>query len=179
MAVALNTIPASLYVSVTPSVVSGGGTGLNLIELMLTTNTRVPIGQVYSFPSLAAVQTYFGSSSSEAAAAAVYFLGFDGSTVKPGALLFAQYPTANVGAYLRGGNVSGLTLAQLQALSGVLTVTIDGTPHTSSAINLSAVTSFSAAAQNITGQLGLTGPCLLYTSPSPRDGLLSRMPSSA
>ena len=24
-----------------------------------------------------------------------------------------------------------------------------------------------------------TGTCLLYTSPSPRDGLLSRMPSSA
>ena len=24
-----------------------------------------------------------------------------------------------------------------------------------------------------------TDPCLLYTSPSPRDGLLSRMPSSA
>ena len=29
-------------------------------------------------------------------------------------------------------------------------------------------------------QLGITGGiCLLYTSPSPRDGLLSRMPSSA
>ena len=26
---------------------------------------------------------------------------------------------------------------------------------------------------------GLMHPCLLYTSPSPRDGLLSRMPSSA
>ena len=26
---------------------------------------------------------------------------------------------------------------------------------------------------------GERGPCLLYTSPSPRDGLLSRMPSSA
>ena len=26
---------------------------------------------------------------------------------------------------------------------------------------------------------GLIYPCLLYTSPSPRDGLLSRMPSSA
>ena len=25
----------------------------------------------------------------------------------------------------------------------------------------------------------MIGPCLLYTSPSPRDGLLSRMPSSA
>ena len=30
-------------------------------------------------------------------------------------------------------------------------------------------------------RIGLVGPngCLLYTSPSPRDGLLSRMPSSA
>ena len=28
-------------------------------------------------------------------------------------------------------------------------------------------------------QLGLARDCLLYTSPSPRDGLLSRMPSSA
>ena len=26
---------------------------------------------------------------------------------------------------------------------------------------------------------GMAGACLLYTSPSPRDGLLSRMPSSA
>ena len=29
------------------------------------------------------------------------------------------------------------------------------------------------------GSLGTTFTCLLYTSPSPRDGLLSRMPSSA
>ena len=29
------------------------------------------------------------------------------------------------------------------------------------------------------GQDAITGICLLYTSPSPRDGLLSRMPSSA
>ena len=28
-------------------------------------------------------------------------------------------------------------------------------------------------------QCGFCTPCLLYTSPSPRDGLLSRMPSSA
>ena len=33
--------------------------------------------------------------------------------------------------------------------------------------------------QSILGQIGTYGPCLLYTSPSPRDGLLSRMPSSA
>ena len=29
------------------------------------------------------------------------------------------------------------------------------------------------------GRQGQQGGCLLYTSPSPRDGLLSRMPSSA
>ena len=29
------------------------------------------------------------------------------------------------------------------------------------------------------GASGMPGTCLLYTSPSPRDGLLSRMPSSA
>ena len=29
------------------------------------------------------------------------------------------------------------------------------------------------------GLVSQLGPCLLYTSPSPRDGLLSRMPSSA
>ena len=29
------------------------------------------------------------------------------------------------------------------------------------------------------GKLGRSAGCLLYTSPSPRDGLLSRMPSSA
>ena len=29
------------------------------------------------------------------------------------------------------------------------------------------------------GQISYPIPCLLYTSPSPRDGLLSRMPSSA
>ena len=28
-------------------------------------------------------------------------------------------------------------------------------------------------------RLDVSNPCLLYTSPSPRDGLLSRMPSSA
>ena len=35
-----------------------------------------------------------------------------------------------------------------------------------------------AGVSNITAGIG-TYTCLLYTSPSPRDGLLSRMPSSA
>ena len=34
-------------------------------------------------------------------------------------------------------------------------------------------------AQNYLAVIKVVGVCLLYTSPSPRDGLLSRMPSSA
>ena len=34
-------------------------------------------------------------------------------------------------------------------------------------------------ASKIAATLSSVGTCLLYTSPSPRDGLLSRMPSSA
>jgi len=153
-----NTIPASFYVNVTPSVLAAGGTGVDLIELMLTTNTRVPIGQVLSFPSLDAVQTYFGPTAEEAIAAGVYFAGYTTRLITPNALLFAQYPESDVGAYLRGGQVSSLTLTQLQAISGVLTITIDGVAHTSSTINLSGATSFSNAAQLITTGLALTGP---------------------
>jgi hypothetical protein len=153
-----STIPASQYVNIIPSVIGAGATGVDLIELMLTKSTRVPIGSVLSFPTLASVQSYFGAASTEAASAAVYFAGYAIATQLPNALLFAQYPTGNVGAYLRGGNISSLTLTQLQAISGVLTVTIDGTAHTSSSINLSSATSFSSAAQLVTTALGLTGP---------------------
>ena len=149
-------IPASAIVSVTPSVITAGGTALQLSGLVLTASTRVPIGSVISFGSALAVSAYFGASSQEAAAAAIYFLGFDGSSIKPAAMLFAQYPTAPVPAYLRGASVAGLTLAQLQALSGTITLTVNGNVATSATINLAAATSFSNAATLI--QSGFTTP---------------------
>lgn len=151
-------IPASAIVNVTPSVITAGGNALDLNGLLLTTNTRVPVGTVVSLASQTDVASFFGASSTEAALATNYFLGFDNSNMKPGNMLFAQYPTANVGAWLRGGS-TGLSLTQLQALTpGVLTVTIDGTPRTSGTINLSAATSFSAAAEIISLSLAQTGP---------------------
>ena len=147
------TIPASAIVSVLPSVISAGGSALDLNGLLLTLNTRVPVGSVLSFPDKAGVSSYFGSSSDEAAAAAIYFVGFDNSNVKPGALLVAQYPQSAVAAYLRGGNVSALTTAQLEALSGTLTMTVDGNLIASPNISLAAAGSFSGAAALI--QTGL------------------------
>lgn len=158
MSATINTIPASTIVNITPSVIAAGGSALDLIGLMLTTNTRIPIGDVLSFPTLVAVGDYFGATTNEYNEAQVYFSGYIGGNKLPGSLLMAQYPTANVSAYLRGGDVSNLTLTQLQAIGGVLTVTIDGTPETSSSINLSSATSFTGAAEIIATDLGLAGP---------------------
>ncbi len=142
----MSSIPASELVQVNPSVLSAGGSALDTIGLILTDSTRVPIGTVQSFPDATSVHNFFGASSKEAAVADVYFLGFDGSNKTPASILFAQYNTAAVAAYLRGGNVSSLTLAQIQALSGSLILVIDGYTFTASSINLSGATSFSSAA---------------------------------
>src|SRR5579883_1767550 len=108
----MSTIPISQIVSVTPNVLNAGGDALVLNGLVLTNSTRVPIGTVASFPNDGeSVSNFFGAASAEAATAAVYFLGFDNSNVKPGQILFAQYPQAAVAAYLQGGSVASLTLA--------------------------------------------------------------------
>jgi Protein of unknown function (DUF3383) len=157
----MTSIPASAVASVTPSVLSAGGSALDLIGLFLTQNTQIPIGSVLAFSSATDVSTYFGPSSAEYTYAAIYFSGFDNSNVKPGKLRFAQYNLASVSAYLRGGNISSMTLTALKALTGVLTITVDGTAKTSSTITLTAATSFSSAASII--QAAFTTPGFVVT----------------
>lgn len=138
-------IPASQIVNVTPNVLSAGGSALDMITLALTNSTRVPVGAVQSFPDAKSVRAYFGTGSNEDAFSSVYFGGFVGRSVAPEAILFTQYPTAAVSAYVRGG--AGLTLAQIKTVvTGTLTITVDGTAKTSSALNLSTATSPSNAA---------------------------------
>lgn len=144
-----STIPASRIVTVVPGVIGSGGNAIVLNGLMLTHDASIPMGAVVPFASAAAVAAWFGATSPEARLAAIYFKGFDNATKLPGQLYFAQYNAAAVAAYTRGGSVSSLTLAELQALSGVLTVTFDGESETSSNINLAAATSFSDAAAKI------------------------------
>lgn len=151
-------IPASAIVSVVPSVISAGGSALDLSGLFLTTNTRVPMGAALSFASSANVSTYFGASSTEAAAAAIYFAGFTGSNALPAAMLFWQYNQSAVGAYLRGGAISSMTLTQLQALSGSLSIVMDGYTYSAASINLSSATSFSSGATLISTGLNTTKP---------------------
>ena len=151
----MSSIPASELVDIIPSVLGVGGSALDLNGLVLTTNTEVPIGTVPSFPDQPSVASFFGANSQEATIAGIYFAGFDGSNKKPGALLFAQYPKTAVAAYLKGGPFL-LTLAQAQALSGSLTVVMDGYSHVISSINFAADNSFSAIAAAI--QAAFTDP---------------------
>jgi Protein of unknown function (DUF3383) len=150
----VSTIPADLYAAVDPSVLGVGGTSLDVIGLVLTTNPRVPLGSVLSFPDEIEVEDYFGPGT-EATLAGVYFEGFNGATTLPDKILFAQYNKTAVAAYLRGGQIT-LTLAQLQALTGSLTVVMDGYAHVISSINFASDNSPSAIAAAI--QAAFTDP---------------------
>jgi hypothetical protein len=149
----MNSIPASQLVNVKPSVLGAGGNQLSFNAVFLTSDTSIPIGTAQGFATFDDVSDWFGPNAPETALAAIYFKGFTNCTTLPGLLYFAQFNTAAVSAYLRGGSVSALTLAELQALSGTLALEIDGVPQTSSAINLSAATSFTNAASLITAGL--------------------------
>ena len=61
-------------------------------------------------------------------------------------------------------------------------VNVQGTSTITSASNITlddATNDFVGAVNASGAEITLSDTCLLYTSPSPRDGLLSRMPSSA
>lgn len=157
------TIPASELVQVIPNVLSAGGNPLSLNSIFLTQSQRVPLNQVAEFAAFADVEDFFGPSSAEARLAGIYFNGFNGATTLPSALYFAQYNVNAVAAYIRGGSLSGMTLAQLQAINATLAVTVDGTLY-SGTVNLASATSFTEAAQIIALALDPTAPYGLTVS---------------
>jgi hypothetical protein len=151
-------ISSTQFVDATGSVVSAGGSNLALNGFLNTTNTRVPIGSVYSFPNLASVGSFFGTTSLVYQLAGVYFAGFTISNIKPAALLIQQYPwTSPVSAYVRGANVSGLALTTVHMLAGYFSVTVDGVTYSAANVNLSTATSLSNAAQIMNTALAIPG----------------------
>lgn len=151
------TIPASQIVSVTPSVITGGGTGLDMIAVMLTNSDRMPTGTLLAFPDSDSIGAYFGALSTEDTLGTQYFLGFENSNIKPGRLMFYAYNTSAVGAWIRGSSPpGGTTLADIVSISGTLGLTIDGTTIAPASVDLSGSASYSAAAGKIETALGLT-----------------------
>ena len=140
-------IPASRIVNVTPRLIAAGGTDLVMNGLLLTTNPLIPLTSfALTFTSADAVGDYFGMTSAEYLFAVRYFLGYDNSFKKPRSLIIAPRVLTSAPGWLRGGK-NAATLAQIQAVTnGSMTITIDGTAKTLADVDLSSVTSFSAAA---------------------------------
>ena len=146
----MSTIPASYDVNVLPGVINAGGAALSMGGLMLTQTQRIPFNSggvpvVQSFQNAAAVSALFGPTSNEYNKALMYFPGFTNATAQPSALLIASYSQAPVAAWLRSAPQSSLITLQ-GITNGALTITVDGYIHTTSTLNLSSATSFSAAA---------------------------------
>jgi hypothetical protein len=149
-------IPMSLVIGTEPSVQGAGGNPLSLNGVLMTTDRSIPIGVAQPF-LVGATADWFGANSPEAILADKYFSGFLGADSLPETLYFYQYNEAAVAAYLRGGSLAALTLAQLQAFSGTVIVAVDGAPVTSANIDLSTATSFTNAATLIQTGLRVAG----------------------
>jgi hypothetical protein len=120
-----------------------------LDRLFLDANNRTPLYKVLSFTNEAEVANFFGATSIEASLAAQFFAGYNGSSAH---MLFARFPVGSARAHLYGAKLSDLTLGQLQAINGSLSVGSQGYDYSAS-INLSGVASFPAAAARITAAL--------------------------
>lgn len=174
----MNSIPVSEFLSVTPSVLSAAGNSLGMNAVMLSANAAVPIGELMGFGNAAEVTTFFGAAAPESNLANIYFSGFNGAEQIPSALYFAQYNTAAVAGYLRGAGLGSLTLTQLQAFTGTLTLSIDGTQYTTGTINLSSATSFSNAAGLIQTALQAQHPSTTCTYDSQRNAFVITSPTT-
>ena len=155
------TIPASQIVNVTPRVISAGGTDLEITGLILTDNPLAVFPGVTGFTSANAVGEYFGTQSAEYLAAVNYFLGYNNSFRKPRRLNFARMATSAIAGSLIGGTAGSMD--EMKAITaGGMTISIDGSAKTVTALDLSESTTQSDVAVALQGQL--TGTSVQYNS---------------
>lgn len=138
----LASIPASEIVTVLPSVLGAGGTAMALNAVIISDDVKF-VAKEYS--NADAVGNDYGTTSEKYKFAQIYFNGFTGSTVKPSALFISKYSAVDSAAKLTGASLRSMSLDQLKAITGAISVTIDGVLATGT-IDLSAATSFSNAA---------------------------------
>lgn len=150
----MSKIPLSRDFSITPSTVNAAGTALDVYGLLLSDNELLPVGKVAEYTSASDVGLAFGTTSKEYLAASLYMSGYDNSTVRPGAVLFGRLVQSPVSGWLLSGSFKGVKIAALQGITGTIALTVDGAAVTSASLNLSAVTSFTEAAEEIEDAIG-------------------------
>lgn len=170
-----NTIPISHIVSMQPGVIGAGGTPGLLSGVVLTSDPSIPAGYLLNTYQITDASNWFGPGTPETQAATYYFPGIVNGGQLPYTLIYAAFLTSASPAGSYGAQLGALTLTQLQAFSGTLIVTINGTLFTSSTINLSAASSFANAAALM--QAGFTAPTftISYDAQRNRFTLLSTL----
>ncbi len=147
-------IDISTYLPVNSTVESVLSNTKVFAGLGLTANARIPsTTPVLKFTSLAAVGTYFGSSSNEYTAANKYFKTSTTALATPAYIYFGKYVVAATSPYLKSQPLTNPTtmLATLKTITtGQITVSVNGTTYPTSAIDLSAATSLSNACSLLT-----------------------------
>lgn len=164
-----NTMSVSLnkIVKINPGVLGVGNNGNTLYGLMLTKNGSLPASQISIFNNSDQVSTLFGGDAIENTLANVYFSGFTDSERTPDYLYMAPYYTGETRASLQGNNLSylepknGSPPDAIRALSGAMTITIDGTTQNIDGLNFNNVNSLSDVASVLGTALGCT---VVYSS---------------
>lgn len=163
-------IPASDLVKIMPRVLAGAGQDLVFNGLFLTGSELAPVHGLLTFYSAEGVADYFGETSNEAAAAAVYFGGYNNSLTKPQSVFYYRANTEAVAAFHRGGKapalsvITAITAGTFEASIGTESVSLSG-------VDLSGAASYSAAAATLQTALraggtggAVTGATVAYSS---------------
>ena len=130
-----------------------------LDRLVIVWQNNTPANVVLSFTSLTAVENYYGATSSEATLAKQFFAGYKNA---PATLSFTREALGQR-PHLLGANIDSLSLPQLQAIKGPLSVSFDGYNYTAN-VNLKDVTSFASAALKVQAELNHTLPVAAVTT---------------
>lgn len=114
-------------------------------RLLLVWEQITPSNSLLSFTNETGVANYYGASSIEATMAGEYF------TVPNAMLLFTRIGLGQR-SHLLGANISNLSLTQLQAINGSVSITFNGYVYNGN-VNLAGVASFADAATEIQSAL--------------------------
>lgn len=113
-------IPASQIVTVNPRLLTPGGADLEFNGLLLSSSEVIPSSQLaLPFPDAGSVGDYFGLTSPEYQAAAIYFQGYNNSFKKPRAFYVGRRVAQAAAPFIRGGAFNALPSATLAALKQV------------------------------------------------------------
>ncbi len=163
-AATLSLVAASLVGSVAlPDCVNAQNSSTNPLDrLFLEESDDTPLYKILSFNSVTAVQNYYGVVSQQASLAQEFFAGCNGCGAN---MLFTRFPDLPARAHLYGANISGMTISELQTISGSLKIMSQGY-QLSGTVNLSSVTGFGGAGVRITNALNKNLPVEAVTTGS-------------